>query len=67
MPKTLNAGDKHLLKLILKDADEQGWTPVGSAVLPLIKSLPDELIDIQPGFARLTEKGKSIVEAMLWL
>lgn len=67
MPKTLNAGDKHLLKLILRDANEYGWATVSSAVLPLVKSLPGELVDIHQGFARLTEKGNSIVEAMAWL
>lgn len=67
MPKILNAREKHLLKLLLRDANKDGWTPVSFAVWPLIKSLPNELVETHPGFARLTEKGNSIVEAMAWL
>jgi len=67
----LNAGQKHLLRLIVKDADAEGWTRISKTVFPVLQEMPSELIDLEwvndEGRARLTPKGQSIIDAMAWL
>lgn len=72
----LDAGQKHILKLIEKGQNcPNGWAPVSKAVLPLILAMPDGLIEsCQFGMgnelqwrARLTREGESLVNAMAWL
>jgi len=60
--KELDAGQQHIFKLIGKDAGEDGWVPVSSVVRPFVVSLPIELVEVKPGFARLTDKGKNVFE-----
>jgi len=74
LPVKLDVGQKHLLRLIDKDAGADGWTPVSSVVYPLLETnLPKELIVLERvgtegrGRAKLTQHGESIVEAMAWL
>lgn len=72
VPFKLNAGHKHLLKLIDRDQDKNGWTKVSEALMPhMVNNMPQEFIEIMKakvgGYVRLTEKGKQILEAMKWL
>ena len=70
---TLNPGQKHLLTLVNKGADADGWAPVSAPVFPLVKSLPSELVELEPigddgrGRARLTAAGNGLLDAMMWL
>jgi len=72
-PYKLNAGQKHMLNLIAKGQNKEGWTPVSAPVYPLLKSMPTELIELQSigdegrGQARLTQEGQSLLNAMAWL
>lgn len=60
----LDAGQKHLLRLLDKDAGAGGWAPVSSLVWPFVASLPDDLVEKRPsdggGHARLTPSGNAI-------
>lgn len=72
METKLDYGQKHILKLIARDSGEDGWTPVGKMLFPHIrKEIPSELAEFEAtddaGRARLTEKGRSLVDAMAWL
>ena len=70
----LSTGQKHLLRLIVKDADLEGWAPVSEPVFLVAKaSLPPELVEFEHlgkegrGRVRLTQLGSNIVDAMAWL
>jgi hypothetical protein len=68
----LDAGNKHLLKLVMKGADDTGWAPVSKPVFPLVEAMPKELIELEPvgegrGRARLTQQGKNLIDAMTWI
>lgn len=70
--RKLTAGELHLLKLIRRDADVDGWAPISAAVYPLVHPLPRRLIECLPfadgtGSARLTEEGRGVLNAMVWL
>lgn len=74
MPTKLNSGQKHLLSLVEKGADRDGWAPVSSAVFPVIsKTMPRELVELEAsgldgeGRARLTPTGICVCRAMAWL
>lgn len=74
MATKLDAGQKHLLGLIVKEADSEGWAPVSAQLLPfLTKELPSELVTFEPvgdegrGRARLTDVGENLMDAMAWL
>ena len=62
----------HILKLIDRDCDNQGWASVSNALYPhLKKSMPKELIELSGDEgsykAKLTEEGQSVVDALKWL
>ena len=70
----LDAGQKHILRLIVKDSNAEGWTTVSKMLYPVIeKSIPSELLEMNRlgdeghGVARLTPKGREVVGAMLYL
>jgi hypothetical protein len=70
----LDAGQKHILRLVKRDADSEGWATVSKTLMPLIKrGTPEELLDIEyvgdtgAGRARLTTLGETIITAMTWL
>ena len=65
----LTTGQKHLLRLIVRDADKEGWASVSKVVFPLIEQLPSRLVELNTGErkARLTRKGQSLISAMAWL
>jgi hypothetical protein len=65
----LSAGQKHLLGLIVKGANAEGWAPVSVPVFPLLKTIPIELIDLEAtdegrGRARLTVLGQTLIDAV---
>ncbi len=71
MPK-LDAGQKHVLKLIARDKKEDGWATVSEALFKMLsETTPAELVTFEKleigGRARLTEMGEEVVEAMAWL
>jgi hypothetical protein len=70
----LDAGQKHMLRLVMMEADAEGWAPVSAPVFPLIaKTMPPELVELEAvgdegrGRARLTDAGANIMDAMAWL
>jgi hypothetical protein len=60
-PKALS-----LMRLVERDREPNGWTPVSNMVLPQMKIVPDELIEtrITPdgGYVRLTQKGHTVLK-----
>jgi hypothetical protein len=74
MSEKLNAGQKHLLRLIVNGADAEGWAPVSAAVMPLVQSqLSTELVIVEAvgnegrGRMKLKPFGESLIAAMEWL
>jgi len=70
----LNAGQKHLLKLLAKEQKcVDGWAQVSKPVYPLLQSIPSGFVEMSlvgdegRGIARLTQAGQSLVDAMAWL
>lgn len=68
----LDPGQKHFLRLIERDAGNDGWCSVSKQVYPLVrKTMPPELVEHEPvgdeGRARLTDDGKALLAAMAWL
>lgn len=63
---------KHILRLISRDADKDGWAVVGSKLYPVLsKNMPEELVTFEmvgdAGRARLTDEGINVIRAMAWL
>ena len=68
----LDIQHKHIMKLIDRDCDENGWAKVSNQLYPhLFKNMPAELIELGGEFgnykARLTDQGKNMLDAMAWL
>jgi hypothetical protein len=68
----LDMQHKHILKLIARDSDEEGWATVSETLYPhLSQNIPEELAEFQKleagGRARLTTEGQNVVDAMAWL
>jgi len=68
----LDAGQKHMLKIIHRDADDDGWTEVSKHLFPVLsENMPTELIIFEKlqdgGRAKLTDEGNNVVSAMAWL
>jgi len=67
----LTSGKKHILQMINKEANPEGWAKVSNAVMPLIRTMPSELVEVEQTIddnrVRLTEKGRAILDAMEWL
>lgn len=61
----LGDGPKHLLRLAMKEAGEDGWAKVSAGVWPLVADLPDDLVEKRPsndgGHIRLTSGGEAVV------
>lgn len=67
MKNQLSVGDKHLLKLILRDKDSEGWTKVSSTVWPYVSRLPSQLVELRKhddggGQVKLTHDGEVVCE-----
>lgn len=63
---------KHIMKLIDRDKDAEGWTKVSEQLYPVLsENMPSELATFEKldegGRARLTEEGQSVINAMKWL
>lgn len=62
-----------MLRLIKKDRNEHGFAPVSKVVMPLVESLPRELVTVRlvqhtgQGEAALTPLGESLLVAEEWL
>lgn len=69
----LDGGQKHLLRLVVQDADAEGWAKVSKQVFPLMEKVPSALIDLEhvgeegAGRVRLTDEGQKVLDAMAWL
>lgn len=77
-PHKLTAGEKHILTLIRKGSDADGWAPVSKVVAPLFTDkaipcgvMPEALCEFERigdgGRARLTTLGNNLLDAMAWL
>ena len=64
----LDAGQSHMLRLIVKGQDSHGWAKVSRTLWPHVSTLPSELVECRPadvgGHVRLTDAGKAVVEWM---
>jgi len=63
---------KHILKLIARDRDSDGWASISESLYkPLALNMPEELVGFEKlktgGRARLTEEGQHVIDAMRWL
>ena len=73
MQEKLDAGQKHLLRLVESGAVANGWAEVSKPVFPLMERLPSELVELEKvgdegsGRARLTDKGLQLMDAFAWL
>jgi len=74
--KKLTEGQKHIMRLVDRDKNEAGWTPVSAMLYYHIRGeFSTDILDMKEnkkgggsgGFARLTEKGNSILAAMIYL
>jgi hypothetical protein len=74
----LSAGQIHMLKLLRKEQDADGWASVSKAVAPLfiesrVGRMPTALCEFErvgadgAGRARLTTEGNNVLNAMVWL
>ena len=68
----LESQHKHIIKLIGRDRDEDGWATISAGLFPIIsQTMPPELVKFEElekgGRARLTAQGESVLEAMEWL
>ena len=63
---------KHVMSLIRRDADKDGWTTVSEKLYPVLSgAIPSELAEFEETEngcrARLTEEGNNVLDAMKWL
>lgn len=70
--KKLNAGERHLLRLVKNGADAEGWANVSSVVWPLVAALPNALVETriqadEQRQVRLTNDGQQILYAEQWI
>lgn len=67
-PRKLSHGEIRFLHLIVKDKNADGWTLVSKIALPLVRTLPTELVEIHEtaslNFVKLTLKGQQVYDAM---
>lgn len=68
----LDGGQKHILRLIVRDKKEDGWTTISSQLYKTLSAkIPSELAVFEPlgdaGRARLTDAGQGVINAMAWL
>ena len=68
----LDAGQKHILKLIARDKKEDGWTPVSSFLYKTLSTdIPNELATFEQlevgGRAKLTDRGIALLESLIWI
>jgi hypothetical protein len=71
-PSKLDSGQKHLLRLVAKDAKADGWANASYVVYRLIdKTIPRALVELYGSTdirrIRLTPLGQQLLHAMEWL
>jgi hypothetical protein len=61
----LDADQIHMLRLVAREADGDGWSKVSTLVWSVVETLPDDLVEKRPsetgGHLRLTPGGEAIV------
>ena len=67
----LDGGQKHILMLIARDRDDEGWCKVSKALFQTLSAnIPVELATFKmigdAGRVRLTKAGQEVVNAMAW-
>ncbi len=70
--KKLEMEHKHIMRLIVRDRDKEGWVAVSDQLYPpLSANMPPELVtfDGSPGSyrAKLTIQGQNVLDAMKWI
>jgi len=67
----LDSKQRHILRLVSRSSDCDGWAPVSGVVWPLIELLPDKLVEKKSllalgegGYVRLTDHGKLILRSI---
>lgn len=65
----IDNGHKHLMNLIVRDRNiTTGYAKVSAVVEPLVRAIPDGLVEIKPAddgcFVKLTAEGEAVVK---WL
>ncbi len=75
--RKLDDGEKHMLRLIRKDQNAEGWAKVSEAVWPVAVMLPSELVELRSTVnldggvkvsnraIRLTDAGNAVVDWLL--
>ena len=68
----LESQHRHIIKLIGRDRDEDGWATVSAVIFPILsRNMPPDLVEFEEieggGRARLTTQGESVHKAMEWL
>lgn len=62
----LTNGEKHLLRLIQKDRDADGWAKVSELVWPFVEKLPSQLCELRATedgrFIKLTHDGEVVLD-----
>lgn len=70
--KKLDDGQKHVMRLLVKDMNADGWTTISKPVGDfLLKTFPSELLEVKSSddkyLGRLTAKGEEVYAAMEYL
>ncbi len=64
--KKLNISERHILRLVRKGQDFEGWAKVSAQVWPFVKAMPRELVTAEKtetgGRAKLTVAGEVILD-----
>jgi len=58
----LDMGQRHMLRLLKRDANIVGWVKISDVIFPYIEKLPPELVEVNDNVARLTPLGLIIIE-----
>ena len=73
MTEKLDMQHRHIMNLIERDRNEDGWAKVSKSLFKhLDENMPKELVIIEKtidggGRIRLTEEGQNVLNAMKWL
>jgi len=70
--KRLDYRQQHILTLIDRGADAEGWAEVSEILFSVLSTnIPPELVTFEKlddgGRARFTEEGRAVFNAMAWL
>lgn len=69
--RKLTDNEMHLLRLVRRGQNDNGWAKVSKAVFPLVNTLPRRLVEVQSddktAMVKLTAEGNSLLDALEWL